>query len=367
MDIWIYDIFDDGLKTVGISEQASSFMWTERFAKSDTFSIELPPTTENSAIFTANRIIAAENFSGIITSVKITDKKLTIGGTSLNGILSRRVITNYDWEDTVMTLIDKNCALSAETSRRFPALSVDYSNDCPGYFSSALVHNTLADYAEIIAGSEDFGIFGKINHSTKQIELYGRYAQDRSVEQTVNKQVVFSDNYENISDITYNFSNANVINQVTVFSEGEYNDTNHIDIDRFEQTFTQEEKSGFELGEAYVEIDPVTTVEYRASGTGSVAWTILSFGRTQAKAQTVAQETFSAAINNVGCTLIAEKNWREKFAVGDIVTITVDKYNITLSKRIAEVTTFISANKNVVEIVLGEPTKTLSDLLKKRR
>lgn len=367
MDIWIYDISDDGLKTAGISEQASSFMWTERFAKPDTFSIELPPTTENSTLFTANRIIAAENFSGIITSVKITDKKLTVGGTSLNGILSRRVIANYNWDDTVLTLVDKNCALLAEENRRFPRVIVDYTADCPGYLSSKLVYGRLSDYAEIIANSEDFGIFGRINHDTKQIELYGRYAQDRSADQTINKPVVFSDNYENMTDITYNFSNASVINRVTVFSEGNYDNLNFIDLDGFEQTFELGENSGYNLVEEFIEIDPVTASEWRSNGAGADLWTILNYERTLAKAQTTAQETLSKATDNVSCSLIVGNEWRKKFAVGDVVTVQVEKYGITINKRISEITTFISSGKDVVDAVLGEPTKTLSDLLRKRR
>lgn len=365
MEIWFYKAENNKLKTLAIIDNVISIMWVKRFFKGDSFEIKLPPTDANLKIAKPDNIVSFNDSCGVITEINI-GKDITIKGTSIDGLLSKRLLRKSAQGDSLLTVIDKNVGALADEIYRFPAAKVDYSVDCDGGYASEFYNDNMDLYVETIGKAQDFGVLNKINHKNNTIELFGRFARDLSKNQNSNKPVVFSDVYDNVSNINYTFSASAEINVVYAQSLPQYDSTAHIDIDGFFGTYYNGDFSGFRLSDKSIEIKPRTKVEYRQVGETSEAWTVLNREMTAAAAQEAANKIFSAAVENVDCKLILNPDQAQIFDVGDIVTVNVKQYNFTQNKRISELTTFENANKRYIEATLGDPRKTFTELLRIR-
>lgn len=367
MEIWFYEVENNKLKTIAIIDKIISIMWVKRFFKGDSFEIKLPPTDANLKIAKPDNIVSFNDSCGVITEINI-GQDITIKGVSIDGLLSKRLLRKFADGDSLLTIIDKNVGNLANELYRFPAVNIDYSVDCDGGYASGFYNDNMDLYVETIGKAQDFGVLSRINHKNNTIELFGRFAQNFSKNQSFNKQVVFSDVYDNVSDINYTFSASAEINVAYVRSLPQYDSAAHIDIGGFFEIYYNGDFSGFRLSDKTVEIEPRTKVEYRqVDEITSVAWTVLDREATAKAAQEAANKIFSVTVENVDCKLILNPDQAQIFDVGDIVTVNVNQYNFTQNKRISELTTFENANKRYVEATLGDPQKTFTELIRIRK
>ena len=359
MDLFIYRNNGVKLDFVGMCSDAVSVLWIRRFFRGDSFTIEVPATSKNLEMFQKYHIVAYGDNAGYITAYDIDVKgKIIAKGTSFDGMLTRRVLVNFSAKDSVMKIIDKNAVSLAEEGRQFKATVVDYNVDADGLTSEITQYQKMSDYINIIGHEFGFGVFGKINHSTNFIELYGRYGVDRSKNQKDVKPVIFSDTLGNATDITYSYNSDAEINAVIAYSPAEKDFINHIDVYPFEEEFySGGYHNGYEVRETAVKINAVSTEELR----GVDWWRILDYDITYAVAQNAAANTYSMAIDNVACRLILHSDYRSICDVGDIVTVYSQKYNVTANKMITEIREFTDSTKQTIEAVIGDPQKTFVD------
>ncbi len=374
MEIYSYHIDGDYLKLDGVCDEWFEILWTRRFFKGDDFTIKLPPTVRNIELFSEGKVIelakvnpltGASEHAGIITSTEITSGEkavLTVSGQNFVGLLSRRILADYALGDTTMTVIRKNAGDLAQKNRQLGATTFDSTVDLPAYQAGQMLFKRLSDFIENIASVKEWSLQSRISHdkSGVQIVMSGRQSVDRSVLQTNVARVIFSDVSETATDFERQHSDNGAVTGVVVGSPKQYNDSSHIDVERYIGFFG--DAQSYDRIESYKSITPVTKIEIRQK---DVEWTVLDEWATFRAADEMAAASYVSATDFFGASILISGEWENKFAVGDIVTVQNTAWNAVANKQVTEVREYWGADNITVTATLGEPPKTLTEILKK--
>lgn len=381
MQIFCYDFASDGLNSLGICENATSILWTRKFFSGDVFTIRLPATPENIKLFSKLHVVelmldssnSDSYYCGVITdfdiSKTVSGEELTVSGMSPDGFLERRILRYWNVGDTFMEIINKNAGDTALTARQFPCTSFMTSSDFSGVYGEAMLNKKLSEYVKQAGQFLGVGLQSYIRHNFVDIST-GKYRKpfiavearqgvDRSISQTANKAVVFSDAYENATDFEYSYSDNGAVNAAIVYSEEQYNENSKIDIAAYEQWFDAD-TTGYERSEKVAKIKAVTAEESR--GTAGT-WTILDSAATALSAKEKANSSYADTTEFFNCKLLLSKSYDDIVQLGDIVTAQNTGWGVTSDKRITEIThQFTSAGTDVLAY-LGETYKSTFEIL----
>lgn len=373
MEIYSYHIDGDHLTLDGVCEEWFEILWTRRFFKGDEFTISLPPTEKNIALFAEGKVIelaklnpltGASEHAGIITGVSITSGEkaaLNISGQSFDGLLDRRILSEYEYSDTAMTVFRKNAGDLANAKRQFAATVFDTSVDTANCGAKGMLFKTLAEYANALASKAGFCLQSHISHdgTSPHIVIVGRQSVDRSIAQTAVKRVIFSDEYDTAADFERQYSENGAVTGVVVGSKLQYNDTTHIDVEQYTDYFG--DAQSYDRIEKYQSITPVTKTETR----GKTEWTVLDDWNTFLVASELSEGCYISATDYFGAEIIIKGDWEQIFDVGDIVTVQNTAWSAVANKQVTEVREYWGADDVTVTATLGEPQKTLTEILKK--
>lgn len=368
-----YHIDGDHLTLDGVCEEWFEILWTRRFFKGDEFTISLPPTEKNIALFSEGKVIelakvnpltGASEHAGIITGVAITSGEkaaLTISGQSFDGLLDRRILSEYEYSDTAMTVFRKNAGDLANVKRQFAATVFDTSVDTANCGAKGMLFKTLAEYANALASKAGFCLQSHISHdgTSPHIVIVGRQSVDRSIVQTAVKRVIFSNEYDTAFDFERQYSDNGAVTGVVVGSKLQHNDTTHIDVEQYTDYFGDAQSYG--RIEKYQSITPVTKTEMR----GKVEWTVLDDWNTFLAADELAATCYVSSTDCFGADVVIQDGWESKFNIGDIVTVQNTAWNMTTNKQVSEIQEYWGADDVTVTATLGDPPKTLTEILKK--
>ena len=373
MEIYSYHIDGDYLVLDGVCEEWFEILWTRRFFKGDDFTITLPPTARNIELFSEGKVIelakvnpltGASEHAGIITSTEITSGEkavLTVSGQNFVGLLDRRILSECEYDDTAMTVFRKNAGDLANAKRRFAATTFDMTTDTANYNVTRMLFKTLTEYAATLAANVGWGLQSRIAHDKSGVHIVigGRNRVDRSISQTDVKRVIFSNEYDTASDFERQHSDSGAVTGVVVGSKLQHNDNTHVDIEQYTDYFG--DTQSYERIEKYQSITPVTKTEMR----GKVEWTVLDDWETYLAAKNLAETCYISATDYFGAEIIIKGDWEQIFEVGDIVTVQNTAWNTVANKQVTEIREYWGADDITVTATLGEPQKTLAEILKK--
>ena len=373
MEIYSYHIDGDYLVLDGVCEEWFEILWTRRFFKGDDFTITLPPTARNIELFSEGKVIelakvnpltGASEHAGIITGVSITSGEkaaLTISGQSFDGLLDRRILSEYEYGDTAMTVFRKNAGDLANAKRRFAATTFDMTTDTANYNVTRMLFKTLTEYAATLAANVGWGLQSRIAHDKSGVHIVigGRNRVDRSISQTDVKRVIFSNEYDTASDFERQHSDSGAVTGVVVGSKLQHNDNTHVDIEQYTDYFG--DTQSYDRIEKYQSITPATKKVWR----DKIEWTVLDDWETYLAAKNLAETCYISATDYFGAEIIIKGDWEQIFEVGDIVTVQNTAWNTVANKQVTEIREYWGADDITVTATLGEPQKTLAEILKK--
>lgn len=225
---------------VAICDSFSSLLWDVEYYSCGTFEIYISATPENVDIFQKGRIIGRnddkQNY-GIIEKIQLsTDAEngdyLTISGRFLMCLLERRIIypTQYytketSYSDIVKNTINMNCIWHT-TYRCIPGLTIsELSSSCWQKTTHLQVsYDNLMEWVykmcEIVGGTANI----RLEKSTDgEYSLVFELSQgmDRSVLQSENPHIIFSDTYNNLLTFDYVLDTTKYSNIAYIFGSGE--------------------------------------------------------------------------------------------------------------------------------------------------
>lgn len=385
MQIFCYDFASDGLNLLGICENATSILWTRKFFSGDEFTVRLPATPENIKLFSKLHVVelmldnssSDSYYCGIITdfdiSKTVSGEELTVSGMSPDGFLERRILRYWNTGDTFMEIINKNAGDTALAARQFPCTSFMTSVDFNGVYGEAMLNKKLSEYVKQAGQFLGVGLQSYIRHNFVDIST-GKYRKpfiaveakkgvDRSVSQTANKPLVFSDAYENATDFEYSYSDNGTVNAAIIYSESQYNENSKVDVVAYEQWFDANIE-GYERSEKIAKIKAVTKEEIRGE-TGT--WTILDSTATASLAKEKANSIHADATEFFNCKLLLPKSYDDIMQLGDIVTVQNTRWDVTSDKRITEISHQITSGGTDTLAYLGETYKNTFEILNNRQ
>ena len=373
MEIYNYHIDSDHLALDGVCEEWFEILWKRRFFKGDDFTITLPPTSRNVSMFSEGKVIelgkvnsltGASEYAGIITSVSISSGErsiLTVSGQSFDGLLDRRILSEYEYGDTAMTVIRKNAGDLAYAKRRFAATTFDAGIDTSAYQAGAMLFKTIAEFVSNVAVNQGWGLQSSIIHdlATPHILIGGRRSIDRSISQTDIKRVIFSDEYDTATDFERQHSENGSVTGVVVESKSQHDGSKYIDVEQYKGYFG--DAQSYDRIAKHQNITPITKSEIR----GETVWTVLDEQNTYLAAKELSETCYVSTTDFFGANVIIKDGWETKFNIGDIVTVQNTEWDVTKNKQVTEIQEYWGAENVTVTATLGDPPKTLVEILKR--
>jgi len=225
-DTPVYIIDPSNLKMTGIIEDYFSLIWTERYNELGEFELDLPLEYVSNPLVTfgmflyirsSKRLMIIEDLKPSTTEEK---SSLLVKGRSAESLLIRRVLqfsfhVNDYAESIAYSLMSMNFTNASNTKRNmsilkttFPTPSIDV------IFEDKLLLEPILNIIEKICVYGSLGYIFELENNKLAFSLYE--GVDRSVGQSENNYVIFSDNFDNVVSSSFYESQKDRVNIVLV-------------------------------------------------------------------------------------------------------------------------------------------------------
>lgn len=222
-----------------ICDSFSSLLWDIEYYKCGQFEVYIAANPQNIEIFQTGRIIGRDDDKehfGLIESVKIeTDAEngdyLIVSGRFLMCLLERRIIyptcsftSQTSYSDIIHSFISQNAV--SDDNRRIPGLSLgSVSGDCWEQKTKLQVsYSSLMEWiytiCEKIGGTANIRL-SKVNSEQYEMLLELYEGTDRSILQTDNPHIIFSDGYTNLLSFAFSADISVQRNFAYILGKGE--------------------------------------------------------------------------------------------------------------------------------------------------
>lgn len=350
-------VYSSGMSAIGCIDNYNSLIWVRRSKKAGTFELQAPATENNLMLIKKHNIIKKEDdseigyFTGFTISSSEDGEVINATGNLYTGKLSQRVVTSN--ATTLYGIISNNLrGLNITLSSTLQDIAI--TDNFIGY--------NLLEVLETSAVINDFCFMCELEGSSPVMKIYSGI--DSSTEQTANNYCIFSDDYENLQEAEYSDSDEGVVNTVyarAVVPPGTEPCT--------PPTYDIVPSSG-EKYEKYVQVDAVT---YDLQITQALEGGSVTITRTYLDSNATLEALKTAAISEIvpvqqffEGTVDFKHGYKSKFDLGDRITIIHNKWGITVSQTITEVTETYDNQTNSIVPTFGNAKLTILDLIKKR-
>lgn len=228
-------VLDKELDVIAIVDTYTSFIWTDRYQEAGDFELCMPMDQILLSYIKRDHYLWRNDSEHvmIIESIKIESDsedgdRAIITGRSLESILDRRVIWGLknlsgDFQDAVKTLLEECIISPSKPERKIGNFKFEATDDTRITDLSIDTQYTGDNLYEVICAlckERNIGFKVTLNDSKQFVfKLYS--GDDRSYDQFENPYVVFSSNFDNIIDSTYQESSEGLKNVTLVGGEGE--------------------------------------------------------------------------------------------------------------------------------------------------
>lgn len=341
-------IYDDGLNLVGITENQNSIIWNRKYYEVGNFTIEAPIDANNINIFKIGNVVwfHGAKEAGVIESVLLTKTKdfdkIVIEGRFLESYMDRRIVwgtLTYSGSNVVDVMWD---VLYTQTrgNREIPLL---FRGDVPqtngGIVTMQTSHKNVLTLEERLARSSALGYRFRPDFSEKKIYFDVYSGVDHSSSQQERSQVVFSEEFANLLEATYQESDQLLKTVARVGGEGEGSSRQFV-------VAGNDNLSGLARREMFVDADDISSEEMTPA---EYTQALLRRG-TDKMQENRYSSMFEAVANPYG-----NFTYKVDYDLGDIVTIKKKMWGVSDHKRLTEVTETYANGATMIVPVFGDP------------
>ena len=337
MDRVSLKILDNELTFIGDIDDYMSFYFVRSFYQAKEFQL-IAPIKYMGILKEENYIYLSKNKAMVIENIEINEDKeqITVKGRDIKSIIERRVIVPpinqaYDKysgnaESIIKHYINVCCVNPIDTTRKISNLIIADNKNRGLSMSWESRYKNLQSEVELISASGGIGWFIYIDIEQQKLVFDVEVGVNRSANQNINSRVIFSSEFDNISNAIHTVNTINYRNIAYVGGQGEGTEREVIEVKK-------SNASGLKRREIFIDARDISDSE-----------NLNDRGLAKLNKYDNAINTESIALNN---SLIYERDWN----LGDIVTVKSKKSNNDL--RITEVRE-IYEDALRVEIAVGE-------------
>lgn len=356
------NVLNHNLERFGVVDEYKSFTFIRHFNDVGEFTIVINSASKQANLLKKDAFIIVENDTkkfGRIGHRTIKQEKdgtstFTIKGTTLGIILDRREIVMHQNEvhdkvdgniETVLHhYVQNHCINPSDSNRRFPLLHATQDKKRGQYVRWSSSKGRVLDTIKTISNLYDVGwrIDADMDNQRWLFDVYE--GRNLSINQDVHSPVIFSERYENITEMEYVEDDADERNFAYVESDGE--GTNR-------KLYETERISGYERREITFEIsgrddeDKYVDVPDLANKQLGEYFTI---------------KKLDARIRD--CKMF---KYEHDYDLGDIVTIQNDEWKVSEDLRIVSIEETYSDNGLDLFATFGKRIPSLIDKIKRER
>ena len=227
-------ILNKDFEIVGMIDDYISVEWARRYYEPGDFVIKIPATIEMVSLLKSRYFIAREDDDMICQIEKreiITDEDsgntLTISGRSIEKLLAQRIIWQQSnsqagetAEEFVRRLVKENVVEPCDEKRKIPGMKLGELKGFHETIEKQITGDNLLTAVTEICKTYGYGFRVTMDESGDLVfEVYK--GVDRSYTQEENPYVIFSQDFENISNTSYEYDESTYTNVALVGGEGE--------------------------------------------------------------------------------------------------------------------------------------------------
>lgn len=346
----VLKIYDKELNFLGFIDDFVSLIWTRRYYEPGNFELHIPLSTNNISLVGLGHIVSKSydneqpHECGVMEVVDIvetqSERKIVLKGRFMSSYFDRRLIQQTLNFNGPSEQAMGNC-INHCTS--IPLVQVKAIKGYPEQINfQATMKNLLAILVKI-AKTSNIGFKLIPNFKTK-ILLFETYKGiDKSLEQTEYNPVIFSENYDNLSNPSYSITDIDLKTKVIVGGEGEGVSRKYITIGI---------GSGLELRELFVDAKDISSEGLNASQYEDA----LKQRGLEALATATTAESFEFETESV-----MNFKYKVNYDLGDIITVNKISWGIKVSKRITEIQEIYENGGVKIIPTLGNPLAEVVD------
>lgn len=334
-------VYNPDLYRIGQIENQTSLIWTRKFFEAGDFEIHAPITPRNLKLFAKNNIVSIKGAkeAGVIEDIEKEEsyekREITVKGRFLSSYTSRRVIhgtVNYENEkiEVIMRELLTRCA-------QIPHVEL---GEFHGFDDQVSFQITYKNLQTVLTKISKFGLVGYrftpdfYNHKIIFDTMKG---VDRSFSQKANKRVIFTEDYNNLTNAVYKYNNQALKTVAIVGGQGEGNERIIV---------TVGSGSGLELREIFIDAHDLSQEELTLDQYKEAL---------RQRGREALQEAGEA--ESLECETIPEMNFKYKkdYDLGDIVTIKKKSWGLHMNKRITEIQEVYENGGGYIVPTFGDP------------
>lgn len=294
-----------------------------------------------------NEVSESKNNSGIV-----------IKGVELLNKLSKKVINKtYNFENTpiqdILTiLIDNICINNPDTKRNINNLRINNTITGTEIISKQITYEPINKI--IFDMAKTYNIYTQINYNFENNELYIDFNEglDRTYNQNINSFAVFSEEFENISNINFTINNEDYYNYLFIAGEGEGEE-------RKTEVLDLRISENEELKELYIDAKDVKTQDENNNPINIETYKKMLLERGREKSEEY------KIIYDIQAEILTTSNLKYKidFDMGDLCVLVIG--NMYLNIRLTEINEVYENGYFKIEVSLGNLKPTLKEFIKR--
>lgn len=334
-------VYNADLYRIGQIENQTSLIWTRKFFEAGNFEIHAPITPKNLSLFVAGNIVSIKGAkeAGVIESIEKEESdiknEITVKGRFLSSYCDRRIIrgtVNYENAkiEVVMRELLTRCA-------QIPLVEL---GELHGFDPRISFQATYRNLQTVLTKIAKFGLIGyrfTPDFDEHKIIFDTMQGTDHSFGQSTNNRVVFSEDYNNLSNAIYKYNDQALKTLAIVGGQGEGAARVVVEVGG---------GSGLDLREIFVDARDLSPEDLTAAQYREV---LRQRGIDELNANIRAESLECETAPSINFT------YKKDYDLGDIVTVKKKSWGLYMNQRITEIQEVYEYGGGYVVPTLGDP------------
>ena len=333
-------VYNADLFRVGQIENQKSVIWTRKFFEPGNFEIHAPITPENLELLKAGNVISMKGAkeAGIIEDIEEEESdiknEITVKGRFLSAYTDFRIIDGiFNFDGTVETAMRELLGFCA-------AIPLVELGEFHGFTETVNFQASYKSLQIVLTKLARFGLIGYrftpdfYNHKIVFDTMQG---VDRTFSQHENPRVIFSEDYNNLSNAIYKYNDQKRKTQAIVGGQGEGSARRIVRVGGGE---------GLELRQIFVDARDLSP---EGISTAAYQELLRQRGYEALNTNITAESLECETEPNINFT------YKEDYDLGDIVTVKKKSWGLYMNQRITELSEVYEYGGGYVVPTLGDP------------